>query len=526
MVQGSLIGIYMKQYLNLLDDILTNGVEKGDRTGTGTLSVFGRQMRFNLQEGFPLVSTKKIHMKSVIHELLWMYVKGSTDVKELQKEGVTIWDEFANDAGYVPYMYGEQITSKSGAKKIILVDQSMETFVPFQGTPIEIPTDAVYIAENCSYIVQSYVKGKRKFCDVYFPDTATMRVGVRYDQAVKGATKNTFKPIVCGVGFLGNASMKDNRKLYITWQRMLERCYDKRHPAYKTYGGAGIRVQGRWHCFENFLEDVIKLPNWELKKNNWDGFCLDKDYYGGQIYSKDSCVWLSTQEQQIYRANNRPFSVKFPDGREVLYLERSKCAEDIGMPKPTLHRRLTNEKLKHKTHPDLDIKFIQAEDQTLYRYKLPVNQLKDTVRLIRTNQESRRIVIDLWDVWNQEEQRLPACHAFIQFYVTAGRLSCHLYQRSADTMLGIPFNIASYALLTHMIAQQCVLEVGDLIWTGGDVHLYKTHLEQARLQLTREPRPLPKLILNKAPSIDSYRFEDFEIVGYDPHPAIKAEVAV
>ena len=156
-----------------------------------------------------------------------------------------------------------------------------------------------------------------------------------------------------------------------------------------------------------------------------------------------------------------------------------------------------------------------------------IDQIQRVVDDLKQNPNSRRIIVSAWNVADLDKMALAPCHAFFQFYVADGKLSCQLYQRSCDVFLGLPFNIASYALLTHMLAQQCDLEVGDFVWTGGDVHLYNNHLEQARLQLSREPRALPRLLIKRKPdSIFDYRFEDFEVVDYDPHPGIKAPVAI
>jgi len=277
----------MKQYLALLDKILNEGTRKGDRTGSGTLSIFGHQMRFPLAEGFPLVTTKKIHLKSIIHELLW-FLKGATNLTYLHQHQVTIWNEWANEQGELGPVYGYQ------------------------------------------------------------------------------------------------------------WR------------------------------------------SWPT-----------------------------------------------PDGRHI--------------------------------------------DQI----KLVSEQLKQTPN-------SRRMIVSAWNVADlpdesispqqnveQGKMALAPCHAFFQFYVAEGKLSCQLYQRSCDTFLGLPFNIASYALLTHIMAQQSDLAVGDLVWTGGDVHLYLNHLEQARLQLSRSPYKLPSLVLNRKPeSIFHYRYEDFVIEGYQAHDHIKAPISV
>jgi thymidylate synthase len=264
----------MKQYLELLRHVREHGVRKDDRTGTGTLSVFGYQMRFDLAQGFPLVTTKKLHLRSIVYELLW-FLKGDTNVKYLRDHGVTIWDEWADENGELGPIYGKQ------------------------------------------------------------------------------------------------------------WR-------------------------------------------------SWPA----------------------------------------PDGKSI-------------------------------------------------------DQISRTVDLIRRNPDSRRIIVNAWNVGELEQMALTPCHALFQFWVANGKLSCQLYQRSADLFLGVPFNIASYALLTHMFAQQCDLEPGEFIWTGGDCHLYVNHLAQADEQLSRTPYELPQLqIKRRPPSIFEYEFEDFEILNYRAHAHIKAPVAV
>jgi thymidylate synthase len=264
----------MRQYLDFLRHIREHGAPKSDRTGTGTVSVFGYQMRFDLNAGFPLVTTKKLHLRSIIYELLW-FLRGDTNVKYLHEHGVSIWDEWADENGELGPVYGKQ--------------------------------------------------------------------------------------------------------------------------------------------------------------------------------------WRSWPTQ---------------DGRQI-------------------------------------------------------DQLSRVLEQLKSNPNSRRILVSAWNVGELDRMALLPCHALFQFYVADGRLSCQLYQRSADALLGVPFNIASYALLTHMIAQQCDLKVGDFVWTGGDCHLYLNHLQQADLQLSRAPFPLPQLkILRKPPSLFDYAYEDFEIVDYRYHAAIKAPIAV
>ena len=296
----------MKQYLDLLSTILKDGVVRGDRTGTGTKGIFGYQMRFNLAEGFPLLTTKKVFMKGVIHELLW-FLRGDTNIKYLVDNGVHIWDSDA-------FRYYNELCVKHG---VLPVD--LDTFLSAAG-------------------VESPIEG---------------------------------------------------------------------------------------YCFGD-LNHV----------------------YGYQ--------WRSWP-----KANG-----------EV------------------------------------------------------IDQIARVVETLKTNPTSRRMIVSAWNVADVEDMALPPCHTMFQFFVAEGKLSCQLYQRSADTFLGVPFNIASYALLTMMIAKECGLEPGDFVHTLGDAHLYLNHLEQAHEQLGREPRTLPRMVLNPdVKSIFDYKYEDFTLEGYDPHPAIKAPLS-
>ena len=297
----------MKQYLDLLRRIKEEGVVKSDRTGTGTKSVFGHQMRFDLSEGFPLLTTKKVFLKGVIHELLW-FLAGDTNIKYLVENGVHIWD---NDA----YRYYNELCVKHGVLPI-----GREDFLSAAG-------------------VESPIEGYR-------------------------------------FGDLNN-----------------------------VYGY-------QWR--------------------HWD----------------------------------------------------------------------------------------KSEEGSF------VDQVAQVVETIKKNPDSRRMIVSAWNVADVEDMALPPCHVLFQFYVANGRLSCQLYQRSADTFLGVPFNIASYALLTMMIAQVCALEAGEFVHTLGDTHLYLNHLEQVDEQLSREPRPLPTMRLNPdVKSVFDFRYEDFELEGYDPHPTIKAPMS-
>lgn len=280
----------MHQYLDLIKKVLKEGVHKEDRTGTGTISIFSHEMRFNLQEGFPLVTTKKLHLKSIIHELLW-FISGDTNIKYLKDNGVTIWDEWADENGDLGPVYGKQ------------------------------------------------------------------------------------------------------------WR-------------------------------------------------HWPGHVIDKSY--------------------------------------------------------TID----------------DLNYFQYDYES-------IDQINNLINSLKNNPDSRRHIVSSWNPLDIPDMALPPCHCFFQCYVINNRLSLKLTQRSADVFLGVPFNIASYALLTHMLAQVCGYEVGEFIWSGGDIHLYSNHIEQAKLQIQREPKPLPKLIINSSVTdIDAFVFEDFHIEGYESWPSIYGKVAV
>ena len=344
----------MKQYQDLMAEVFAKGTPKKDRTGTGTLSIFGHQMRFNLQEGFPLVTTKRCHLRSIIHELLW-FLKGDTNIQYLKDNGVTIWDEWADKNGDLGPVYGKQWRTwtahdevHTGNKKIIA----------------EMEEDGW---EEAGY------------------REASMLLTKDIDQIAKVMDQLKNDP--------------DNRRIIVS----------------------------AWNVAD--LDDMALAP------------C----HAFFQFYT-----------------------------REMDFEERESW-------------------------------FFDNHDQTKFNYFISELNSRNLDREAYEGERYQYII-------ENSPERI---------------LSCQLYQRSADVFLGVPFNIASYALLIHMFAQQANMAVGDFVWTGGDVHLYSNHLEQARTQLGRSPRQLPKLIIKRKPdSIFDYKFEDFDIEGYDPHPAIKAPVAI
>jgi thymidylate synthase len=454
----------MRQYQDLLRQILDHGNQKTDRTGTGTLSIFGTQMRFNLAEGFPLVTTKKVHLKSIIHELLW-FLRGDTNNELLEAEGVKIWREWARpEDGALGPVYGKQWRRW----------EQVELIAPrtFDVPPV------------------------------------TSQAGL-----IAGVGRNSLT---------GGRETPALAQLYSIWNEMLHRCYDTTKRSYADYGGRGIFVDERWHDFAAFVADAYTLPNGLLKQAFPEEYELDKDYYATNKYGPDTCLWLTRKEQTINTRRGRAVRATAPWGDAVVLMDIAGLCQDHQLDESSVYKCLRGDRPAHKGW-----RFEVVDTAGLLPRLRLHDQIRQAIAEIRLRPDSRRILVSAWNVADLPRMRLQPCHALFQFYVADGRLSCQLYQRSADVFLGVPFNIASYALLTLMVAQVTGLQPGEFIWTGGDTHLYSNHLEQARLQLERAPRPLPTMRLNpEVQDIFGFRYEDFELLDYQPWPAIKAPVAV
>ena len=454
----------MRQYLDLISNILENGEDSSDRTGTGTIRIFGPQMRFNLQDGFPLVTTKKIHTKSIIHELIW-FLAGDTNIRYLKENGVKIWDNWR---------------------------KPLETERPYQ-------------------LVEVIIKPYQE------------RVSVR-EKLIEGELAV---------------------RLYKVWSAMISRCYSGQKVSYRN-----ISVCQRWQSFNKFYEDVQKLPNWWYKQDNWDNLELDKDYYGSNQYSPDTCVWLPVAENKVYHENVKAILITNAAGQTWTCLSSAEASRMLKVTKSTVWNWLdkgTLKGLKRENKKFNNWSFDRIEPPTgfVIRKELitegelgpiyskqwrdfnGIDQISNVIDSINNNPYSRRHIVSAWNPADIEDMALPPCHTMFQFFVSNGKLSCHLNQRSGDGFLGIPFNMASYSILTHMVAHVCGLEVGEFIHTIGDAHIYKNHIEQCQLQLKREPYELPQLKIKRTvDNIFKFKYDDFEILNYKHHPHVKGEVSV
>lgn len=566
----------MQQYHDLMRHILDHGVRKQDRTGTGTLSVFGYQMRFDLNKGFPLVTTKKVWMKGVIHELLWFlgcydnrYKRyGLTNIKYLVDNNVHIWDEWVYEAykkqvkkpllmpnfiqkikednrfamrwGSLGNVYQKQwlawqVVEQTNPQRFEREEPAIEAVFtrqkPVFSSNHQKIVGNIYSSRYGEFVVIKEYTVKRGTRDdfsryayaIQFLKTGYVSRNHTKQSVLKGLIKDHYFPIVEGVGCLGDVNsytQEDKEILYQTWVGLLKRCYSPKHTGYANYGGKSVFMDKKWLIFSEFAKEVKKIPNWVLKKTFPDEYTLDKDYFKTNKYSSKTCIWLSKEDQNANTIRNKSYLAVSPERHEYVFTSIGQFARQWGMTSASIQ-----DCLKGRIQSYNGWLFREADiDGYSVRH---VNQIREIVALLKHNPDSRRIILNAWNVAEIEKMALPPCHTMAQFYVSDGKLSCQLYQRSADVFLGVPFNIASYALLTHMVAQVCGLQPGEFVWTGGDTHLYANHLEQVETQLARELHPLPTLQLNpEIKDIFDFRYQDIAIENYQPHPAIKAPVAV
>jgi hypothetical protein len=294
---------------------------------------------------------------------------------------------------------------------------------------------------------------------------------------------------------------------------------------YEIYGGKGIRVADEWLNFSNFCKDVKKLPNWDMKLEYPNEYSLDKDYYGADGYSKHTCIWLSKLEQTLNREDMVVVKATSPTGEEIYTVGIKPFCKQFGFNSVCIRNCLDGVTTSHHGWKFEEMKCQQGNQLLRVRR---IDQLKKLIARIKHFPSCRRLIINAWNAMDLDNMALAPCHMVpVQFHVANGKLSCHLYQRSADAFLGVPFNIASYALLTHMIAQVTGLEVGEFVHTFGDLHIYTNHIEQVKEQLRREPLPLPQLWLDPSiKDINDFKPEHIKLLNYQSHPAIKGEVAV
>lgn len=520
------------QYLELLGEmregIISEGFPNKDRTGVGTYSVFGRQIRFNLQEGFPLFTHKQVFMRGIFEELLW-FMSGSTNERDLcfrtkgvRDDGVgTIWSPNCLDKanrnperfnghnmGNMYNMAWRKLPCSPHGLDWIKTPDFIDDYKEVFTKPV---MDKVYqvqkvrMSNTCGEF-KTLGKIGGKFV-VQFLDTGSYKAV----NTICKSIKDDYKPSVCGVGYTAGQS-RDNpthKALYRVWQDMLIRCYTprKHHNHYDD-----VVVCKRWHSFKNFVYDAYFLHGFQEFVDSGYSNQLDKDYYGARIYSPDTCIFVSGWlNKTLNRGSKLDFKVYEYEGK--FYYSRTVLeeVEGISRKKPLPTSVVVHESVGG-VHP---------------RPKIWIDQFAGAIKLIKEDAASRRIVMDSWNPRNDGNAALSICHPMVQFFVKNGKLSCQLYQRSADLLLGVPFNIASYALLTHLIALECGLDVGEFVWVGGDIHVYSNQMEGLNEILdNRFALNQPKIKINKVDSIYNYQWSDIEILDYNHLGKVEMPVAV
>jgi len=535
----------MRKYLDLLKTIKENGTRKSDRTGTGTISINGHMMRFNLSDGFPIVTTKFTAFRLVVSELLWM-LNGDTNILSLQDQNNHIWDAWADEEGNLGPVYGKMFTAYPPPPAAFPVKRKhvIDTTSKPLFDKLSISTDnAKYTGSVITNICGDTftVIGKddsNKTYTIQFVETGWIKRGVNTRSIRNGSVCDQMVPSVYGIGCLGDYKNKkastQDKILKKHWENMLSRCYNTHDKTYHNHGGKGVVVCERWKVLSTFIEDVKKIPNWHVKKFN-KSYVLDKDYYGESfIYSPDNCVWVNREENNMYRVD--AISIVAKSKTTTLYFPTvNKACEYFNISSTKFKSILTTNKKIH----GFSISEFHSDDYVV-RYGLYTNQIQYVIDELKRNPYSRRLYINLWhpsfvpdsgsspsENASLGKQALTPCHLSVQFLVRDNKLDCIMYMRSNDCILGNPFNIAAYSLLTHMIAKECGLDVGDYVHMIGDAHIYINHLDKLDELLEREPLPLPKLWLN--PDIDSifdYTIDDIKLIDYQYHPKMSFPVAV
>lgn len=558
----------MRQYKELIQNILSSGIKKEDRTGTGTISIFGPQMRFNLQEGFPLVTTKKIPWKPVVSELLW-FIEGSGDERRLAEilydkprseltEKTTIWtanaDKQGKDLGYenndyykfLGPVYGVQFRRWTAYDNwdvggVIEIDTRERNGVDeFPWLDLEYLTP-IFDEYADDFVGKEFTNPRNEQCLVLrrLPKTrnGNSYYQVQFINTRQNCTAELSRPNLrsnawtnpCRLnngGYLGNISTSAPHyyRAYTMWSNMMSRCHGETpHPQYEN-----VFVDKRWRVFENFYNDlpsVFGFKKWDAYEEAID---IDKDYLGKGYYGADSVMFLPRKYNQKILSQSdgaKYVAININTGERYEFTYPGAFYKKYKIKDTNLINRALRENKGNSKHWRFEK--VYPKEGHVFRQSFWIDQIKLLVESIKTNPDSRRHILSAWNVADLNKMALPPCHCFTQFYVANKKLSCHMYQRSADVFLGIPFNIASYALLTHMIAQVCGLDVGELVITIGDAHVYLNHLDQVKEVLNREPYPLPRVELNPMiTNIGKFSMHDIALLNYKSHAVIKGKMAV
>ncbi len=505
----------MQQLHDLYRKILTEGESSTDRTGTGTIKLIAQQISFALST-FPAVTTKRLAWKSVVSELLW-FVEGSCDERRLAEilHGTrdpakqTIWSDNCKDRASkdpnrfngtnVGNMYGMnwrfQPCTPHGfhwvERKSYVDDYSENHTQPELTEEFDVP-EIISTAKFGEALVIG--KDGNNFV-VKFVNTGSYLKTTKKPTASK--LKDLFAVTAGECGYLGGEVPDTNtgRKLFQMWKKLI----------------STDKVCRKWHNFMNFCTDAYSLWGFQEFVDSAYSYQLSKEYYGAELHSPETSIFITPELDSALNSSGSPMKMYLHSG--VAFTSVKRLQEFRG--------KSVNAKL-----PD-DLSVLEETETHVPRPVIYIDQLQRCIDLIKTTPDSRRIVMTSWNSRDVENAALGMCHPLVQFFVKDGKLSCLFYMRSNDTFLGLPFNIASYALLTHMIAQICGLGVGELTYMGGDVHIYNNHIDQVNEQLTRVPMEEPTLWIDTSVTcINGFGMDSFKLQNYNPYASIKAPMAV
>lgn len=516
------------QYLSLLSRTLDLGTDREDRTGVGVRSLFAPpSLTFlNVDQEFPLLTTKKMAWKSILAETLW-FLQGRSDLESLRADGCTWWDDWEKEDGTIGPGYGYQLRywPTPQSHEMVQVPRREDTYKDYkypynQEFPPQLEYDLN--SEEC-WAIGVLEELKTPKVQIQFKSgyiTTTTRANWR--ATIKRGTllsRDGYLPSASGVGFRGHPREFSERE-YNLWYNMIARCYNENHPQYRFYGGAGVKVSPVWHSLEKFLDTLPLVVGYHEWAAGTD-MHLDKDYYGSKVYGPDTCVFLTPGTNQEMSVDGTAYQV-----REALYPAAKTWERITGHDHWYAKKQWDQGKSYRGIHPK-EVGIIHPSEGYLWRKKIYHDQLAWIIDEIKANPTSRRLVATMWNAGELEEMALPPCHgALMQFYVDGNFLDLHVNIRSSDLFLGLPTNIASYALVLLILARETELKGRGLIVTLGDAHIYNNHMEAVRTQIRRKPSPLPQVVISGVESLDDLRPDNFHLIDYNPQDKITAPIAV
>lgn len=545
------------QYKSIIEDINKNGVwDKGDNVRTVyadgspayTKSVFGRQVIFEEGE-IPLLTSKHVGWKTAFKEMYMFWIRQTVKKEDFEKENITIWDEWFLENNTLGKSYAYQFESRP-KKEIVKVKRKemkhhgelrnvivMDRLEPNSNNEHEY-VGKVFKSKNCGDFIVLDVSVPVKennygrFCTIQFLDTNYVTTCNIREIKTNLMIKDYFSRSVYNVGYLGHSNNiklfteKEFKHLKNVWVNMISRCYNEKDVNYHNYGKVGMFVDERWHSLENFLIDMSSIPQFFLAKEegfkNWN---LDKDYYGSNCYSKETCVWLTRNDNILYAKMNSPFILYHADNTEELCISITDTAIKYGIARGNLANILRGG--KNKTLKGMTAKYIDKDSKILYRYKISKNQVVDLINNIKNNPQSRRLMSSFWNDADVSEKALQECAMQTTWNVREGKLDLLLYSRSVDSALGLPYNWIQYWFLLQMVAQATGYKAGRFIHQMGNVHYYDRHEELLLKQINGENHNEPIFkINNSVKDFFSFSIDDIAIENYKNNGKFNYEVAI